>query len=144
MEDDDNGIIRLKSSDEKVFELTEKAASISELVQDSPRLGDDEITEIEISRVNSDCLELVVKFMNHYEEEKMKEIPTPLGGSTFDEVRPQKSVRSCVSSGTKSFCTSLLTFPLCFYFNQCRLWIKSGTKILFQMKIWIAICYSTC
>jgi S-phase kinase-associated protein 1 len=86
MEDDSNGIIRLKSKDEKVFEIPERAANISELVLDSPREEDDEITEIEIARVNSDCLEKVVEFMKHYDEEKMKDIPTPLGGSTFNEV----------------------------------------------------------
>jgi S-phase kinase-associated protein 1 len=86
MEDDSNGIIRLKSKDEKVFEIPERAANISELVMDSPREEDDEITEIEIARVNSDCLEKVVEFMKHYDEEKMKDIPTPLGGSTFNEV----------------------------------------------------------
>ena len=86
MEDEGNTIIRLKSKDEKVFEITERAASISELISDSPREDDDEVTEIEIARVNSDCLEKVVEYMKHYDEEKMKEIPTPLGGSTFNEV----------------------------------------------------------
>jgi S-phase kinase-associated protein 1 len=87
MEDeDDNRLIRLISKDEKVFEITERAANISELVKDSPKEEDDEVTEISIMRVNSDCLEKVVEFMKHYDEEKMKEIPTPLGGSSFNEV----------------------------------------------------------
>lgn len=86
MTDEANGIIRLRSSDGKVFELTESAAEISELLKDSPREEDDEVTEIDIVRVASPCLEKVVEFMKHYDEEKMKEIPTPLGGSTFNEV----------------------------------------------------------
>ena len=91
MEEEGNGIIRLRSKDDKVFELSEKAANLSELVQDSPREEDDEVTEIEIQRVNSDCLEKVVEFLKHYAEEPMKDIPTPLGGSSFNEVRLEKS-----------------------------------------------------
>jgi hypothetical protein len=85
MEDEGNEIIHLKSSDDKVFEVTEHAAKISELVEDSPREEDD-VTEIHIARVRSPCLEKVVEFMKHYDQEKMKEIPTPLGGATFNEV----------------------------------------------------------
>jgi hypothetical protein len=84
--DDENSIIRLKSNDGKVFEITELEGSISELIRDATEGNEDEVTEIEISRVNSECLEKVVNFMKHYAVEKMKEVPTPLGGSTFNEV----------------------------------------------------------
>ncbi|CAJ1934128.1 unnamed protein product [Cylindrotheca closterium] len=97
MADEGNGIIRLRSSDGKVFELTESAAEISELLKDSPREEDDEVTEIDIVRVASPCLEKVVEFMKHYDEEKMKEIPTPLGGSTFNEVMDQPWYQDFVS-----------------------------------------------
>mmetsp|Transcript_39082 Transcript_39082/g.94503 ORF Transcript_39082/g.94503 Transcript_39082/m.94503 type:complete len:143 (-) Transcript_39082:410-838(-) len=97
MTDEGNGIIRLRSSDGKVFELTESAAEISELLKDSPREEDDEVTEIDIVRVASQCLEKVVEFMKHYDEEKMKEIPTPLGGSTFNEVMDQPWYQDFVS-----------------------------------------------
>ena len=43
--------------------------------------------EIEITRVKGPCLAKVVDFMKHYKGEKMKTIPTPLGGSSFNEVR---------------------------------------------------------
>ena len=46
--------------------------------------SDDDV--IEILRVSSECLQKVVEFLKHYHEEKMKEIPTPLGGSSFNEV----------------------------------------------------------
>ncbi len=85
--DEGNSIIRLKSKDEKVFEITENEGSISELIRDATEGNDEEAPEIEIGRVNSTCLEKVVDFMKHYAVEKMKEIPTPLGGSTFNEVR---------------------------------------------------------
>ena len=98
MEDEGNAIIRLKSKDDQVFEITERAASISELISDSPREDDDEVTEIEIARVNSDCLRKVVEYMKHYDEEKMKEIPTPLGGSTFNEVSRIGLAFSSISS----------------------------------------------
>lgn len=85
MEDEGNEVIHLKSSDDKVFEITERAAKISEFVTDVPR-EEDSVTEIHITRVGSPCLEKVVEFMKHYDEEEMKEIPTPLGGATFNEV----------------------------------------------------------
>ena len=85
MEDDDR-VIKLRSKDDQVFEVSEKAAEISDLVKDS--LGDSEDDQVvDVLRVSSDCLAKVVEFMKHYEIEKMKEIPTPLGGSLFHEVR---------------------------------------------------------
>lgn len=107
MTDEGNGIIRLRSSDGKVFELTESSAEISELLKDSPREEDDEVTEIDIVRVASPCLEKVVEFMKHYDEEKMKEIPTPLGGSTFNEVGSGSLVKtfSILPKSTHSFRT---------------------------------------
>jgi hypothetical protein len=97
MEEESNGIIRLRSKDDEVFELPEKAANLSELVQDSPREEDNQVTEIEIARVNSDCLGKVVEFMKHYDKEKMKDIPTPLGGSSFNEVRTTVASSSSTS-----------------------------------------------
>ena len=94
-EDEGNQIIRLRSSDDQVFEVTERAAKISELVEDSPR-EEDEVTEIEIARVRSPCLSKVVEFMKHYDEEKMKEIPTPLGGATFNEVSNSRWMKWCL------------------------------------------------
>ena len=79
-------IVKLRSRDDVVFEVNEGASKISELLCDTPRESD-EVTEILIARVASGCLEKVVAFMQHYEEEPMKEIPTPLGGSSFNEVR---------------------------------------------------------
>jgi hypothetical protein len=84
--EDENGQIELKSKDGKSFIIPEKAAKVSVLLNDMPREEDSDITSIDIARVNSDCLEKVVDFMKHYAEEEMKEIPTPLGGSSFEEV----------------------------------------------------------
>ena len=66
--------------------IPEKAAKVSVLLMDMPREEDSDTTSIDITRVNSECLGKVVDFMVHYAEEEMKEIPTPLGGSSFEEV----------------------------------------------------------
>ena len=87
IEDDRN--ITLKSKDGKEFVLPADAAQISELVKESLSDSEEEIV-VEILRVSSDCLEKVVDFLKHYKEEKMKDIPTPLGGSSFNEVREEK------------------------------------------------------
>jgi len=86
--EDAGSIIRLKSRDGQIFELSERAASISDLIRDATE-GNEDVDEpepIEISRVSTECLDMVVRFLTHYAEEKMKDIPTPLGGSTFNEV----------------------------------------------------------
>ena len=83
-------IIKLRSSDGKVFELSESAAKISELLSDSPREDDEEITEIDVVRVEGATLEKVVEFMKHFDQETMKEIPTPLGGTSFNQVSEKK------------------------------------------------------
>lgn len=85
-----------ESGDQRTFEIPFVAAKISDLIKDAA--GDEEQDselpmEIEITRVKGDCLEKVVDFMKHYHEEKMKEIPTPLGGSTFNEVCKVRFVR---------------------------------------------------
>ena len=92
--DESNIMLTLRSmpdenGDQRIFEVPFAAAKISDLIRDAA--GDEEQEgelpmEIEITRVKGDCLEKVVDFMKHYHQEKMKEIPTPLGGSTFNEV----------------------------------------------------------
>jgi hypothetical protein len=107
MEDQDDRIIKLKSKDEQVFELTADAASISDLVRDSLTDAEDD-DPIEILRVSSDCLQKVVEFLKHYKEENMKEIPTPLGGSSFNEVRAKNAglYEPFYTTGTFVFCKS--------------------------------------
>ena len=96
--DNDKTMIKLRSmADEdgntQVFEISLKAAQISDLIlnahgdDDDDDDDDDTPREIEVPRVKGNCLAKVVDFMKHHHVEKMKEIPTPLGGSSFDEVR---------------------------------------------------------
>ena len=99
-DNDDTTMIKLKSmADEngktEEFYISMAAAQISDLIKDASGDPDDQdddddddnkTVEIEVSRVKGPCLAKVVDFMKHHHEEKMKEIPTPLGGSTFNEV----------------------------------------------------------
>jgi hypothetical protein len=93
-EDMDSVMLRLKSmpddnGNSREFEISYGAAKLSELIKDSVGEDfeeDDAMPEIDVPRVKGDCLEKVVDFMKHYNYEPMKEIPTPLGGSSFNEV----------------------------------------------------------
>jgi hypothetical protein len=86
----------LVSSDGVEFTLPVAAAALSEYVLNACGRGtedDDNETELEsefenvdVLRVTSGALSKVVDFLKHYKEEPMKNIPTPLGASTFDEV----------------------------------------------------------
>lgn len=48
-----------------------------------------ELVPLELARVEGSVLAKVVEYLTHYAEEPMKEIPQPLGGSTFNEVTAQ-------------------------------------------------------
>ena len=108
VDSDDNTMVKLismkdESGDPQVFEISMAAARISEFIRDAygdagDREDDDDDddsnpVEIEVPRVRGPCLKKVVDFMKHHHEEAMKEIPTPLGGSNFNEVRTLGSCR---------------------------------------------------
>ena len=91
-------MIILQSNDGASFELTKRAACRADFVKDS--LGDHEDDDngddnnkvvVDVLRVNGECLAQVVEFLTHHDQEPMPEIPTPLGGNTFQEVREQLS-----------------------------------------------------
>jgi hypothetical protein len=86
----------LVSSDGVEFELPVAAAALSEYVLNACGRGteddgdepepESEFENVDVLRVTSGALSKVVDFLKHYKEEPMKNIPTPLGASTFDEV----------------------------------------------------------
>ncbi len=87
--------LTLVSSDGVEFELPVAAAAASEYVlnacgrgtedEDEPE-PESEFENVDVLRVTSGALSKVVDFLKHHKEEPMKNIPTPLGASTFDEV----------------------------------------------------------
>ena len=88
--------LTLVSSDGVEFELPAAAAALSEYVLNACGRGteddenepepESEFENVDVLRVSSGALSKVVDFLKHYKEEPMKNIPTPLGASTFDEV----------------------------------------------------------
>jgi hypothetical protein len=113
MDELDSVMIRLKSmpdeqGNQREFEITYGAAKLSELIRDSvgDDFEDDEVMpEIDVPRVKGDCLEKVVDFMKHYKEDPMKEIPTPLGGSSFNEVSCGQHLWSIVRQHLSGHCS---------------------------------------
>mmetsp|Transcript_13109 Transcript_13109/g.36207 ORF Transcript_13109/g.36207 Transcript_13109/m.36207 type:complete len:168 (-) Transcript_13109:587-1090(-) len=95
MDDDDNRIVKLTSKDGKDFEITAKAAQLSDLAKDTLE-GSDKV-DVDILRVDSSCLEMVIEFLKHHDIEAMKEIGTPLKGSTFEEIMDQAWYQNFVS-----------------------------------------------
>ncbi|OEU10550.1 E3 ubiquitin ligase SCF complex, Skp subunit [Fragilariopsis cylindrus CCMP1102] len=104
-EDDSTG-------ESQVFEISLAAAGLSVLVVDAAGDVEDDDDdddddddnarnkpplEINISRVKGPCLAKVVDFMNHHHTDKMKAIPTPLGGSSFNEVMDQEWYQHFIS-----------------------------------------------
>ena len=114
---DDHRMILLRSMEDEngsrqTFEISYAAAKISDLLRDATPDEDDDDDDddddaneplvIDIQRVKGPCLEKVVDFMKHHHAEKMNEIPTPLGGSSFKEVRSatQRSIAPRFVDGT--------------------------------------------
>jgi Skp1 family, tetramerisation domain len=87
-------MVILRSSDETEFILPMEAAKVAELVREALPEEDEDpqgnIQKVDLIRVSTECLAKVVEFMKHHDQDPMKEIPTPLGGTAFDEVRTIK------------------------------------------------------
>eukprot|EP00579_Thalassiosira_antarctica_P006628 CAMPEP_0201879960 /NCGR_PEP_ID=MMETSP0902-20130614/10708_1 /ASSEMBLY_ACC=CAM_ASM_000551 /TAXON_ID=420261 /ORGANISM="Thalassiosira antarctica, Strain CCMP982" /LENGTH=179 /DNA_ID=CAMNT_0048407913 /DNA_START=79 /DNA_END=618 /DNA_ORIENTATION=+ len=85
--------IKLISRVGDAFELPYEAARLSQTVKDAQPCEDDEDNEspedVEILKVDSPCLEKVVEFLKHYQEDALKDIKTPLEDNTFDGVVKQ-------------------------------------------------------
>ncbi|GAX14544.1 hypothetical protein FisN_6Lh321 [Fistulifera solaris] len=93
--------VTLISSDKQEFKLSAEAVKLARMVASSLNLiqedddGDEddtaaELDPLELSRVEGSVLAKVVEYLSHYLEEPMKEIPQPLGGTTFNEVMTQE------------------------------------------------------
>lgn len=105
----DDEVVTLRSKDGKEFTLSVDAASLASLVSDAFSDGDEDIEMVDVLRVNSDTLEQVVSFLVHYKEEAMEEIPTPLNGTSFDEIVAQEWFREFVSTKEREQIFDLLT-----------------------------------
>jgi len=94
-----SAVVVLKSPDGQSFELPLDAAIMSDFINDALGVDPDDHEndddenhddavpkEIDVLRVNGECLGKVVEFLIHHKQEPMKEIETPLKGNTFDEV----------------------------------------------------------
>lgn len=87
----DDKIITLISRDDKRFQLPKSAAVLAGFIKDSLAIDDEddepEIYEpVHVLRVNGDCLQKVVDFLSHYENDPLPEIRKPLNGNSFNEV----------------------------------------------------------
>jgi S-phase kinase-associated protein 1 len=105
----DDDVVTLRSKDGQEFTLSQDAASLASLVNDAFSDGDEDIEMVDVLRVNSDTLEQVVLFLKHYKEEAMDEIPTPLNGTSFEEIVAQEWFRDFVTSKEREQVFDLLT-----------------------------------
>ena len=80
---EDPRMVTLVSRDDQKFELPLNAARLSEMVNNALNLDageddneDEDLRPVEILRVTAECLEKVVDFLKHYNEDKMTDIPS--------------------------------------------------------------------
>ena len=92
---EDGPSVKLISRDGVEFTLPYKAAKLSHTVKDAQGIDDDtedpeKPEDVNILNVDSQCLEKVVEYLNHYMKEPMEEIKTPLEENTFEGVVKQQ------------------------------------------------------
>ena len=80
----ENTQITLKSKENKQFKISEKAANRAKVIKDI--LIDYEKGEDIPLEVESDTLEMIIKYLEHYENEEPKEIPKPLKSGDLSKV----------------------------------------------------------
>ena len=82
--EDQNKIIKIRSEDGKVVELSKKAAERSEIlkgmIEDYP---DD--TELQVKSIKGDALMKIKEYLEHYEDSPPKEVGKPLKSTDFKE-----------------------------------------------------------
>jgi len=104
-----NNLISLQSSDGQLFQLKIRAACISRLIKEAIDIdidsgieddGNADINDtntntigsspqqppMELYNIQSDCLQNIIKFMNHYAQHPMRPITTPLHGESIDDI----------------------------------------------------------
>eukprot|EP00571_Detonula_confervacea_P010313 CAMPEP_0172300016 /NCGR_PEP_ID=MMETSP1058-20130122/2196_1 /TAXON_ID=83371 /ORGANISM="Detonula confervacea, Strain CCMP 353" /LENGTH=179 /DNA_ID=CAMNT_0013009671 /DNA_START=36 /DNA_END=575 /DNA_ORIENTATION=+ len=105
--------IKLISRTGDPFELPYVAARLSQTVKDAQPCEDDDENEspedVEIVKVDTPCLEKVVEFLKHYNEDALKEIKTPLEDNTFDGVVQQVWYRDFVKGVDQPMLFDLVT-----------------------------------
>ncbi|KAL3790514.1 hypothetical protein HJC23_007663 [Cyclotella cryptica] len=83
---------------------------LSQLVFDaSENKEDEECSDVPILKVESECLEKVVEFLKHYEQEPLKEIKSPLEDNTFEGVVKQEWYRNFVQEVDSPMLFDLVT-----------------------------------
>lgn len=89
----DSPMVTLSSSDGDKFQVSRRAACVSELIQSTLSCGEDDeedsnvTADIPLPRVRGQVLKYVVEFMIHHEKEPMPEITVPIEGTSVGEVR---------------------------------------------------------
>ena len=76
---------KLKSSDNKVIEVDIKILEKSKLLKGLVEDYQTEDEEIPLNEIDSKNLELVIKYLEHYQNKEPKEIPTPFPERTDDD-----------------------------------------------------------
>jgi Skp1 family, tetramerisation domain len=84
-------MITLISRDEKNFQLPKAAAVLSGFIKDTLDIDDedeepDSYQPVHVLRVDGDCLQKVVDFLIHYQDDPLPEIRQPLAGNSLHEV----------------------------------------------------------
>ena len=94
MEQENDNKVTLISSDSQKFEISVKGAMLSELIKERIQNNKDDHIEFNANQVRGEVLKKVVEYLEHYKEEKPKEIQKPL---------PSSDLKDCVDEWDYNF-----------------------------------------
>ena len=84
--EDKNQMIKLKTEDGQILEISMKAAQRSNIIKYLIETDQEHLYEYEIKLVNYDALKKIREYLEHYESIEPKKIPKPLKNFEFKEI----------------------------------------------------------
>jgi len=84
-EEDEEEVLTLKSSDNKTFQVKRIAAKLSTLIETVLK-GDAKAKEIEVHKVKSDILELIVEYLEHHKGVEPKDLQCPVRSTDMKQI----------------------------------------------------------
>jgi S-phase kinase-associated protein 1 len=74
---DGDDLVKIKSSDDKLFEISKKSARLSNLI-DTVLKGDKDASEIEVQKVEGTILEMIVEYLKHHNGKSPDDLQCPV------------------------------------------------------------------
>ena len=83
--EDENQMIKLKTDDGNILEISMKAAKRSQIIKNMIEADQEKTNEYDIKKVDFNSLKKIKEYLEHYESIEPKAIPKPMRNADFKE-----------------------------------------------------------